>query len=207
LAGWVQAYLCRTLDVDGLGKQLEIFNLPVLHLQSKAATRHQYLKRPDFGRRLGDASLTDLKDYAGDYDVVIILADGLSATAINENAPGVLEHLVTLLTASKLKIAPICLVDQGRVAIGDDIGGALNAKFSIVLIGERPGLSSSDSMGAYLTYAPRPGLTDESRNCISNIRPQGLNNKPAAGKIYYLVMEAFKIKLSGVGLKDNAGLL
>jgi ethanolamine ammonia-lyase small subunit len=98
-------------------------------------------------------------------------------------------------------------VEQGRVAIGDDIGAGLNARFSILLIGERPGLSSADSMGAYLTYSPTHGLTDESRNCISNIRPQGLTHKPAADKIFYIVSEAFKRKLSGVRLKDNARLL
>jgi ethanolamine ammonia-lyase small subunit len=196
-----------TLDADSLIASLEAYKLPVLRLHSNATTRHQYLKRPDLGRRLNDASLTELKDYAGEYDVIIILVDGLSATGVNENTPGLLEHLIRLLTDSKYKIAPICLVDQGRVAIGDDIGGALNARFSIVLIGERPGLSSSDSLGAYLTYGPKPGLTDESRNCVSNIRPQGLNSKPAADKIYYLVIEAFKRKLTGVALKDNHGLI
>jgi ethanolamine ammonia-lyase small subunit len=106
-----------------------------------------------------------------------------------------------------LKIAPVCLIKQGRVAIADHIGACLKSKLSIILIGERPGLSSADSMGAYITYNPKVGLTDESRNCISNIRPHGLTFKPASKKIFYLVQEAFKRKLSGVGLKDNAGLL
>jgi ethanolamine ammonia-lyase small subunit len=193
------------LDTEGLLNNLKVFNLPVLHLHSKAQTRHKYLKRPDYGRQLSEESVTHLKDYGTGYDVAIIIADGLSATAVNENAFSLLEILIPMLSSAKLKLAPICLVEQGRVAIGDDIGDGLNAKFSILLIGERPGLSSADSIGAYLTYKPRPGLTDESRNCISNIRPQGLTSKPAADKIFYLINEAFRRKLSGVGLKDNAG--
>ena len=196
-----------TLDADGLNIRLKMFGLPVLHLHSKATTRQKYLKRPDLGRKLSEESKDELNDFSGDYDIVIVLADGLSAAAINQNAIGLLALLLPMLTASKLKIAPLCLVEQGRVAIGDDTGYALKARFSLVLIGERPGLSSADSMGAYLTYGPTPGLTDESRNCISNIRPQGLKNKPAANKIHYLILEAFKRKLSGVALKDNAGLI
>ena len=196
-----------TLDVDGLTNKLSVFNLPVLHLHSKATSRHKYLKRPDHGRQLSDESVAYLKDYAAEADVTIIIADGLSAAAVNENTYKLLKHLVPMLIASKYKIAPLCLAEQGRVAIGDDIAQALNAKFSLVLIGERPGLSSADSMGAYLTYNPRPGLTDESRNCISNIRPKGLTHKPAADKIFYLINESFNRKLSGVALKDNAGLL
>jgi ethanolamine ammonia-lyase small subunit len=191
------------LDSDSLLNSLAVFNLPVLHLHSKAAARHKYLKRPDLGRQLNEESLAQLKDYKADADIVIIIADGLSATAVNENAFNLLKLLIPMLSASKLKLAPLCLVEQGRVAIGDDIAHGLNAGFSIVLIGERPGLSSADSIGAYLTYNPKPGLTDESRNCISNIRPQGLKNKPAADKIFYLITEAFKRKLSGVALKDN----
>jgi ethanolamine ammonia-lyase small subunit len=194
------------LDTEGLLSSLKVFNLPILHLHSKARTRHKYLKRPDLGRQLNEESEEQLKDYRAGADIAIIIADGLSATAVNENAFGLLEILIPMLSAAKLKLAPLCIVEQARVAIGDDIGHGLNAKFSILLIGERPGLSSADSMGAYLTYDPQPGLTDESRNCISNIRPQSLTNKPAADKIFYLVNEAFKRKLSGVGLKDNWSL-
>ncbi len=194
------------LDVDGLFAALKIFDLPLLHLHSRAQTRHKYLKRPDLGRQLDEDSVQNLTGYSN-FDVAIIVAEGLSAAAVNENAFGLLNLLIPKLSASKLKIAPVCLVEQGRVAIGDDIAHGLNAKFSIVLIGERPGLSSADSMGAYLTYGPKPGLTDESRNCVSNIRPHGLKYKPAAEKIFYLVNESFKRKLSGVGLKDNERLI
>lgn len=195
------------LDVEGLRASLGIFKVPVLQLHSKALTRHKFLKRPDLGRMVNEASAMLLADYRNRYDVVIIIADGLSATAVNENTIDMLSFLVPMLVDVKLTLAPICLVEQGRVAIGDDIAHSLNAQLSLVLIGERPGLSSADSMGAYLTYNPRPGLTDELRNCVSNIRPEGLTSKPAADKIFYLIREAFARKLSGVALKDNAGLL
>jgi ethanolamine ammonia-lyase small subunit len=195
------------LDIDGLINKLKLFELPVLHLHSQAATRQKYLKRPDLGRRLSNESKEHLTGQLTSPDVAIIVVDGLSATAVNENALSLLKILFPMLTAAKINIAPICLVEQGRVAIGDDIAHGLNAKLSVLLIGERPGLSSADSMGAYLTYNPQPGLTDESRNCISNIRREGLNYKKAAGKIFYLINEAFKRKISGVALKDNAGLL
>jgi len=195
------------LDIDGLSADIKQFDVPVILLHSKAGNRAEYLQRPDLGRKLKKSSANQLKEYAGDYDVSIILADGLSAAAINENVIGLLAHLIPLFVAAKLKLAPICFVEQGRVAVSDKVGYLLNARQSIILIGERPGLSSADSIGAYLTYEPKPGLTDESRNCISNIRPQGLTFKPAAEKIFYLVQEAFRMKLSGVGLKDNQGLI
>jgi ethanolamine ammonia-lyase small subunit len=160
------------LDVDRLSDELKQFELPMLHLHSKAENRAQYLKRPDLGRKVS-----------------------------------VIQKLIPLLSAAKLKLAPICLIEQGRVASGDKIAHLLNAKLSVMLIGERPGLSAADSIGAYLTYNPKPGLTDESRNCISNVRPHGLKPKPAAEKIFYLIQEAFRLKLSGVVLKDNQGLL
>ena len=195
------------LDTNNLTDTLKEFDLPVLHLHSRVNDRRQYLQRPDLGRRLNDGSLDLLLDHRPQTDIAIILADGLSATAVNENAVGLLQALIPQLLAAGFKLAPISIVEQGRVAIGDDIGHGLKAKLSLVLIGERPGLSSADSLGAYLTYNPKPGLTDEMRNCISNIRPGGLIYKKAAKKIFYLVTEAFKRKLSGVDLKDNAGLL
>jgi len=194
------------LDAEGLSSSLKLFNLPVLHLHSKADNRARYLQRPDLGRKLNDASLDQLEDH-GNMDIVIIIADGLSATAVNQNVNSLLELLIPKLLAVKLKLAPICLVEQGRVAIADEVAYGLKAKLSLMLIGERPGLSAADSMGAYLTYNPKPGLTDEMRNCISNIRPMGLTYNLAADKIFYLIQEAFKRKLSGVLLKDNAGLL
>jgi len=194
------------LDVDKLSDKLQVFNLPLLHLHSQAANRQKYLKRPDLGRRLDDDFKDKLTAHTG-ADIVIVIADGLSAEAVNENAIGLLKILVPKLITADLSIGCICLGEQARVAIGDDIAHGLNARFSIVLIGERPGLSAADSMGAYLTYQPKPGLTDESRNCISNIRKHGMSYKQAADKIFYLVSEAFKRKLSGVALKDNEGLL
>lgn len=196
-----------TLDADNLTDKLKALEMTVLHLHSKALSRHKYLKRPDHGRQLSEESTALLTDHSTEADVAIIIADGLSAAAVNENAYKLLKLLVAKLKAADYKIATACLVEQGRVAIGDDVAYGLNAKFSLVLIGERPGLSSADSMGAYLTYDPKPGLTDESRNCISNIRPHGLTHKQAADKIFYLINESFKRKLSGVSLKDNAGLL
>jgi ethanolamine ammonia-lyase small subunit len=195
------------LDTDGLADSFKTFNLPVLHLHSKATNRAKYLKRPDRGRQLNEESIDQLKDYKTGYDIAIVIADGLSAEAVNEHSYSLLKLLIPMLLEAKLTLAPICVVEQGRVAIGDDIAHGLNAKLSIMLIGERPGLSSADSIGAYLTFNPKPGLTDESRNCISNIRPKGLMFKPAAQKIFYLVQEALNRKLSGVALKDNEGLL
>ncbi|WP_183559277.1 ethanolamine ammonia-lyase subunit EutC [Mucilaginibacter sp. SP1R1] len=195
------------LDTSNLTDLFKQFSLPVLLLQSKVNNRRQYLQRPDLGRKLHDVSKELLSDYSMETDIAIIIADGLSATAVNENSLGLLLALIPLLLAANFKLAPISLVEQGRVAIGDDIGHGLKAKLSLVFIGERPGLSSADSLGVYLTYNPKPGLTDEMRNCVSNVRPAGLIYKKAAKKILYLISEAFKRKLSGVDLKDNAGLL
>ncbi|TSD66084.1 ethanolamine ammonia-lyase subunit EutC [Inquilinus sp. KBS0705] len=195
------------MDAERLEDELAIFNRPVLQLHSRATHRAQYLQRPDMGRQADELSINRLADQITGDDVVIIIADGLSAIAINDNVMDLLKILIPKITDAGLKLAPICLVQQGRVAIADGIAAELEAKLSLILIGERPGLSAADSMGAYLTFAPRPGLTDDSRNCISNIRPGGLDFNTAADKIFYLIQEAFKRKLSGVNLKDNEGLL
>jgi len=195
------------LDVNGLSESLKQFNLPITYLHSMACYREQYLQRPDLGRKLNEESIAELADRTQPKDIAVIIADGLSASAININVVGLLKQLIPMLASANFKFADIVLVKQARVAIGDEIASGLKAKLSLVLIGERPGLSSADSIGAYLTYDPKPGLTDELRNCVSNIRPNGLSYKQASKKIFYLVQEAFKRKLSGVELKDNAGLL
>ncbi len=196
------------LQTEVLTQQLQQFQLPVLQLQSQCTDRNQYLQRPDLGRLLNKASQQQIEETpATEGDIAIIICDGLSATAVNSHAFSLLSLLMPLFNQSSYSIAPITLVQQGRVAIGDEVGSLLKAKMSIVLIGERPGLSSPDSMGAYITYAPQKGLTDERRNCISNIRPEGLDFTSAANKIFYLISEALRLQLSGVGLKDHAGLI
>ncbi|AMR32022.1 ethanolamine ammonia-lyase [Mucilaginibacter sp. PAMC 26640] len=195
------------MDTEALADELMQFNLPVLQLHSRAANREQYLQRPDLGRLLDEVSVNRLADQVQNNGVVLILADGLSATAMNQNALNLLKLLIPKLLAAKIKLAPICLVEQGRVAISDGIGDELKASLSVILIGERPGLSAADSMGAYLTYQPKTGLTDDSRNCISNIRPEGLPIQQASDKLFYLICESLSKQISGVALKDNEGLL
>jgi ethanolamine ammonia-lyase small subunit len=192
------------MNTGELSGQLEQLGLKTITLKTRATDRAQYLQRPDLGRKLADESLAILKDQITGADISIIIADGLSALAIQQNAVNLLRLLLPMLFAAKRTLAPVCLVQQGRVAVGDDIGDSLKAKLSIILIGERPGLSASDSMGIYLTYQPKIGLTDDARNCISNIRPGGLSYHQAADKLVYLINEAFKRKLSGVNLKDDA---
>lgn len=194
------------LDTKTLLAQLQYFQLPVNLLHSQAANRYQYLQRPDQGRRLDQVAAGLLSSIAGDAEqnsISIVLADGLSATAVNRHAIPLLEILLPMLQQAGIVIAPLSLVEQGRVAIGDEIGSLLKAALVVVLIGERPGLSSPDSLGVYLTYRPQPGLTDEARNCISNIRPEGLSYPLAANKLFYLIQESFRLKLSGISLKDN----
>jgi ethanolamine ammonia-lyase small subunit len=193
------------LNRQQLNEQFISLGLPFIELKSMARDRAEYLQRPDLGRMVEEEKLESLKkDYPEGCDVLIILADGLSATAINKHAFPLLKLLLEPLASIGFKTGPLVLIEQARVAVGDPVSQALGAKLSLVFIGERPGLSSPDSLGVYLTYAPRPGLTDESRNCISNIRPEGLVYEAAVQKILYLVAASFKLGLSGVMLKDDA---
>ena len=194
------------LNKSEISNQLNELQLPFVFLQSKAINRHVYLQRPDLGRRLSESATETLKALqSNDFDVCITLADGLSAEAVNQHAIPVITLLKKLFQQKALRLAPVCIVEEGRVAVSDDTGSLLNTKLSLVFIGERPGLSSPDSLGAYLTYAPQVGLTDERRNCVSNIRPQGLRYEEAANIIFYLVKESLQLQISGVALKDNSG--
>jgi ethanolamine ammonia-lyase small subunit len=195
-------------DVATLQEQLLALQVPVQVLHSSAADRQEYLQRPDKGRRLDDASAATLSALTGTgNEVAIVIADGLSATAVNRHAVPLLQQLLPMISDAGIALAPICIVQQGRVAVGDEAGALLQAKAVLVLIGERPGLSSPDSLGIYLTFQPKIGLTDEARNCISNIRPEGLSYKAAAEKAFYLLRESLRLQLSGVHLKDNEKLI
>jgi ethanolamine ammonia-lyase small subunit len=176
-------------------------NRECLVLKSAAGDRATFLRRPDLGRRLS-APLTPLIKASRGFDAVMVVADGLSALAVHRHAAPVLSRVFERL---HWNFAPVVIVEQGRVAIGDEIGEAFDAAFAVVLIGERPGLSSPDSMGVYLTWAPKPGRTEAERNCLSNIRPEGLPYDVAAHKLIYLMTEGRQRKLTGIGLKENAG--
>jgi ethanolamine ammonia-lyase small subunit len=156
---------------------------------------------------LDEVSHARVVSFKGTYDVCINVADGLSATAIKRHALPLLSILIAKLKDAGYVLSPLCIVEQGRVAISDETAEALGARLSLILIGERPGLSSPDSLGVYLTYDPAVGNTDEKRNCISNIGPSALHYAAAADKIMYLVKESLRLQLSGVQLKDNSGLL
>lgn len=172
-------------------------------VRSAAETREIYLRRPDLGRQLAPEGQAKL--IPGDYDLAFVIADGLSATAVMQNAVPMLQAAIARL--EDFKIAPVVIATQARVAIGDDIGEALGAKLCAILIGERPGLTVADSLGVYLTYAPKRGVRDSARNCISNVHRQGgLSYEGAADMLAWLMRESLRRKLTGVGLKEASGL-
>ena len=180
-----------------------------LLLRSAAVDRATYLQRPDLGRRLDAASRMTLDEFAaknhGVRDLTLVVADGLSALAVERHAAPLIQALLPRIEG--WQIAPVCIVEQGRVGIGDEIGEIAGAKCCLVLIGERPGLSSPDSLGAYVTWTPRIGRTDAERNCVSNIRSEGLSYEQAAAQIAYYLTEARRLQLTGVALKIAAGRL
>ncbi len=192
------------LDKMKISQDLEV-NLAVLELHTKVDDRLNYLKNPNLGRRLAASSRNKLA-INGDFDIVFVVADGLSATAVNAHAACLLNRVIPYLQAKKWEVAPICLVEQGRVACADEIAESLKAKIAVMFIGERPGLSAADSMGIYITFEPKAGLTDEKRNCISNVRPEGLDYDKATQKLIYLLETINARQLSGVHLKDEQEL-
>jgi ethanolamine ammonia-lyase small subunit len=189
-------------DVAALAKGLGERQLTFLQLHSAAADRPTYLARPDLGRRLDDHSRQELHKVSGGHDLAFVVADGLSAQAVVSHALPVLDLALPALLRSAWKIGPIAVVEQGRVAIGDEIGATLGAALVAVLIGERPGLTSPDSLGIYLTWNPVVGRLDAERNCLSNIRPQGMPYAEAAHRLVYLCTEARRAGQTGVALKD-----
>lgn len=204
------------LDVTKLQSELVLLqhftDIPSLLLKSQSLDRFTYLQRPDLGRRLEEESRDKIVDFMNsaktEYDLAIVVVDGLSSKAVQQNAKPFINALLKDFeqdpTLSNFKLAPFSIVEQGRVAIGDEVGELLKAEMVIVLIGERPGLSSPDSLGMYLTWTPHVGRNDAQRNCISNIRPAGLSYKDASQKARYLIKESRRLKLSGVNLKDRS---
>ncbi len=199
----------QPLDGAALHASLNAAGFETLDVESAAPDREHYLRRPDLGRKLNDESASRLRDYAAAapaaFDVLFVVADGLSAYAAARHAVPLLERMRTKL--ADISIGPIVIARQARVALGDGIGELLRARIVVMLIGERPGLSSPDSLGIYLTYEPRTGKSDAQRNCISNVRPEGLGYDAAAFKLHYLLTEATRLKLTGIRLKDDSDAL
>ena len=191
------------LDVDRLERELRAVGYAPIRVHSKAPDETTYLTRPDLGRRLDETSALRLR---GAAEIVVAVEDGLSAIAVQNHAVPLLAALARL-SAERWSRAAVVVALRGRVALGDEIGERLKARLVVVMIGERPGLSSPDSLGIYLTYAPRIGRTDAERNCISNIHGRGLSHEAAARKLDWLVSAALARGVSGIALKDDSGAL
>ena len=194
-----------SFDVDAMVAAMQQLGLETLCIASQAATRGDYLKRPDLGRLLDGASRERLGERATTpCDVAFVIADGLSPAAVQTGSAGLIGHLLPFL--ANLNIGPAVVTSGARVALGDAIGELLGARLIVLIIGERPGLTTPHSLGAYLTLAPKPGLTDADRNCVSNIHAGGLSDAQAAIKIDWLVRAALARGVSGVALKDDSGI-
>jgi ethanolamine ammonia-lyase small subunit len=196
-------------NADEIATEIAGLGAEVVVVDSDALDRRTFLLRPDLGRRLSERSRYMLQERQGadDLDLVIVVSDGLSALAVHRQARPLLDALVPKVKGGGWRIGPVVVARLARVALEDEIGQLLRAKAALILIGERPGLGSPDSLGAYLVYGPRIGKTDSERNCVSNIRPEGLPIEAAAETIRYLVDEALRRRLSGIGLKDERALL
>ncbi|OJU98383.1 MAG: hypothetical protein BGO12_12375 [Verrucomicrobia bacterium 61-8] len=196
-------------DPEQLAAQLRPLDPGLLIVESEAHDRTTYLQRPDYGRRLSteSAELLSSRAMMPGPDLVILVSDGLSTTAVMTQALPVLAALLPMFRDAGWTLAPLLVVKHGRVAIQDQAGALLHAGLSLILLGERPGLGSPDSLGAYFTYNPVPGRSDAERNCVSNIRPQGLDPALAARKLFHLLSASRHLKLSGVNLKDDEPLL
>ncbi len=196
----------QPFTAESVAKTLQVAGMTTVLVHSIAPDRASYLRRPDWGRRLDPESLARLAILRGEPlpNLAFVVADGLSALAVHRHAAPLLDRVYPQLLAEGWRIAPVVIAQQGRVALGDEIGELLGAELVAVLIGERPGLSSPDSLGVYLTYAPYTGCTDAGRNCLSNVRPEGLGYDEAAHKLLYLLTAARRRHLTGIGLKDNS---
>lgn len=193
---------------DQLRQQLESAGVHCLELASAAESTDDFLARPDKGRRLSEESRSLLtqkftQGESSGADICLVVSPGLSACAVHENAAPFAQRFLACAKNAGFSTTPVALVNLGRVAVADEVASLMKARLVVILIGERPGLSSPNSMGVYLTYAPFPGCTDEARNCISNVRPAGLSIEEGVRKLCYLVQEAFARDLTGVNLKDD----
>jgi ethanolamine ammonia-lyase small subunit len=198
--------VAHVLDVARVSEALSGLHGEVLPVRTRATDHHTYLADPHSGSLLDAESAARAAALAAGCDVMFVCADGLSAAAIELHAAPLLTRVLPALSAAGWKIGPLLIATGGRVALGDDVGERLRARFAVVLIGERPGLSAPDSLGVYITYEPRIGRTNAERNCISNIRPQGLAYDDAAGKLMWILTQARARGVTGVALKDASAL-
>ncbi|MDP4023195.1 ethanolamine ammonia-lyase subunit EutC [Methylobacterium sp. NEAU 140] len=192
------------MDADAVAEAIGALGLGTLRAASRAPDRASYLRRPDLGRRLAPEDRAALEASEGGADLALVVADGLSARAVHEGAAPLLAAFAPHAERAGWRLAPVVVAAQARVALGDEIGAALRARAVAVLIGERPGLSSPDSLGIYLTLAPRVGRSDAERNCISNVRAAGLTHDRAAFRLAWLLERALALGLTGVRLKDES---
>jgi ethanolamine ammonia-lyase small subunit len=190
-----------------IARGLVELGLATIEVASDATERALYLRRPDYGRRLSRDSRAELERRAAEpVDLALVVGDGLSAAAVHAHAVPLVAAILPHVKALQLSLAPVVIARGARVALGDEIGALLRARLVAVLIGERPGLSSPDSLGVYLTFAPKPGRSDAERNCLSNVRTEGLGYELAAFKLAWLAREALRRALTGVALKDESDL-